>query len=61
MMAIMALCGTRRRYTRLLIHLIGDLTCGIKEGRDSSGRRFHRVVDLVQSTCVIELVLEASD
>jgi hypothetical protein len=57
----MALCGTRTRYTYLLIHLVGDLTCGIKEGRDSSGRRFHGVVDLVHSTRVIELVLEVLD
>jgi hypothetical protein len=62
MVATAALCGTRIRYTCLLVHLVGgDLASGVKEGGDSSGRRFHGVVDLVQSTCVTVLVLEASD
>ena len=59
---MVALCGTRIRYTRLLFHLVGDdPAAGIKEGGDSSGRRFHGVVDLVQSTCVLGLVLQVSD
>jgi hypothetical protein len=56
------LCGTRIRYTRLLIHLVeGDLAGGIKEGGDSAGRRFHGVVDLVRSMYVIGLDFENSD
>ena len=57
MVAMAALCGTRIRYTRPLFHLVGDdPAAGVEEGGDSSGRRFHRVVDLVQSTCVLDLV-----
>jgi hypothetical protein len=57
-----AVCGTRIRYTRLLVHLIsGDLAGGVEEDGDSSDRRFHKVVDLVYSTCVTSLVLEVSD
>jgi hypothetical protein len=59
MVAMAALCGKRIRYTRLLIH--DDLTGGVEEGGDSSGRRFHRVVDFAQSTYFTSLVLEASD
>ena len=45
--------GQRIRYTRLLVHLVGgDLAGGVEEGGDSPGRRFHAVVDLIQSTCV---------
>jgi hypothetical protein len=37
MVAMAALCRTRVRYTRLLLHLIGgDLAGGIEEGGDSS-------------------------
>jgi hypothetical protein len=62
MVAMTALCETRIRYTRLLVHLVGDdLAGGVEEGRYSSGCRFHGVVDLFQSTCVTGLVLEASD
>jgi hypothetical protein len=62
MVAMSVLCGTRISYTCFLIHLVGgDLAGGIEEGGDSFGRRFHRVDGLVQSTCVIDLVLEASD
>jgi hypothetical protein len=58
-MAMAALCETRIRYTRLLVHLFsGDLTGGVEEGGDSCGRHFPGVVDLVQSTFVIGLVLE---
>jgi hypothetical protein len=54
MVAMAALCGTRIRYSRLLVHLVdGDLAGGIEEGRDSSGRHFHEVMDLVQSTYVL--------
>jgi hypothetical protein len=43
-------CGTRIRYSPLLVHLVGgDLFGGVEEGGDSSGRRFYGVVDLVQS------------
>jgi hypothetical protein len=59
MVAMAALCETRIRYTRLPVHLVtGDLTGGVEEGGDSLGRRFPGVVDLVQSTFVIGLVLE---
>jgi hypothetical protein len=45
--------GARIRYTSLLIHLVGgDLVDGVEKGKDLSGRRFHGVVDLVQSTYV---------
>jgi hypothetical protein len=62
MVAMAALCGTRIRYIRLLVHLVGsNLAGGVEEGRDLSGRRFPGVVDLVQPTSVIVLVLEDSD
>jgi hypothetical protein len=51
MVAITTLCGTRIRYTRLLLHLIdGALPGGVEEGEDSSVQCFHGVVDLVRST-----------
>jgi hypothetical protein len=57
-----ALCMRRIRYTRILVHLVsGDLAGGIDEGGDSSGHRFSGVVDLVLSTCVIDLMLEDSN
>jgi hypothetical protein len=56
---MMALCGTLISYTRLLIG--GDITDGVEEGGDSFGRRFHEVVDLVQSTYVIGVVSKALD
>jgi hypothetical protein len=50
MVAMATLCGTRIRYSRLHVHLVGyDLAGGIEEGGDSSGLRFHGVVDLVMS------------
>jgi hypothetical protein len=59
MVAMAVLCGTRIRYSCLLIHRVsGDLAGGIEEGGDSSGRRFYGVVDLVQSTYFTSLVLE---
>jgi hypothetical protein len=62
MVAMAVLCGTRIRYSHLLIHPVnGILADGVEEGGDSSGRRFHGVVDLVQSTYGTSLVLEASD
>jgi hypothetical protein len=62
MVAMAALCGTRIRYSVLLIHLIGgDLAGSVEEGGDSSGRRFHEVVELVQSMYFISLVLEDLD
>jgi hypothetical protein len=62
MVAMVALCGTRIRYSRLLIHPVsGVLADGVEEGGDSSGRRFHGVVDLVQSMYGTSLVLEALD
>jgi hypothetical protein len=52
MMAMTALCGTRIRYTRLLVLLIGNnLVDGVEEDGDSSGRRFHGVMNLVYYTC----------
>uniref|UniRef100_A0ACD5ZEX1 Uncharacterized protein n=1 Tax=Avena sativa TaxID=4498 RepID=A0ACD5ZEX1_AVESA len=55
MVAMAALRGTIIRYTRLLFHLVcDDLAAGIEEGGDSSDHRFHGVVDLVQSTCVLD-------
>ena len=54
MVAMAAPRGSRIRYTRLLVHLVGgDLAGGVEEGGDSSDRRFNGVVDLVQSTCCI--------
>jgi hypothetical protein len=62
MVSMAVLCGTRIRYSRPLIHPVGDvLAGGIEEGGDSSGRRFYGVVDLIQCTYGISLVLEASD
>jgi hypothetical protein len=62
MVAMVELRGTRIRYFCLLVHLVGDDLAGsIEEGRDSSGRLFHGVMDLVQSTYFTSLVLEASD
>jgi hypothetical protein len=58
MVAMAVLCGTRIRYFRLVG---GDLAGSIEEGGDSSGRLFHGVVDLVQSTYFTSLGLEASD
>jgi hypothetical protein len=56
-----ALCGTRIRYTRLLVYLVGNDLVSVVEGEDSSGHRFPGVVDLVQSISVIGLVLEDPD
>jgi hypothetical protein len=62
MVAMAALCGTRIRYTCILAHLVGGVLAGdAEEGGESSGQCFHGVVDLVESTCVICLVLEDSD
>jgi hypothetical protein len=62
MVAMAALCGTRIRYSRLLVHLVSDdLVGGDEEGEKSSGHRSHRVVDLVQSTRVRGLVSENLD
>jgi hypothetical protein len=59
MVSMAALCGTRIRYSRLRVHLVGgDLVGGIEECGDSSCCRFHGVVDLVQSTRFRGLVLE---
>jgi hypothetical protein len=50
------LCETTIRYTPLLVHLvIGDLADGVEDGDKSSSCSSHRVVDLVQSTCVTGL------
>jgi hypothetical protein len=39
---------SRIKYSRLLSHTVGgDLVGGVEEGEDSSGRRFHELVDLV--------------
>jgi hypothetical protein len=47
MVAMAALCGTRIRYTRLIVHLVGNnLVAGV-ENMDSFSRHFHGVVDLV--------------
>jgi hypothetical protein len=61
-MAMAAMCLIRIRYTRLLVHLVGgDLAGGTKEGRKSSGRFSHGVVDLVKSTFITSLVSEVLD
>ena len=52
MVAMVAPRGSRIRYTRLLVHLVGgDLAGGVEKDGDSSDRCFHGVVDLVQSMC----------
>jgi hypothetical protein len=57
-----ALRGTRIRYSCLLVHLVGgDLAGSVEEGGNSSGHRFHGVVNLVESTYFTSLVLEALD
>jgi hypothetical protein len=62
MVAMAALCTTTITHCRLLIHLVGgDLIGGVEEAGDSSGRRFHEVVELIQSTCGRGLVLEDLD
>jgi hypothetical protein len=61
MVAMTMFCGTRIRCTHLLFQVGDDLTGGVEGGGNSSGRRFHGVVDLVQSTCGIGLQLQASD
>jgi hypothetical protein len=62
MVAMTTLCETKIRYTHLLVHLIDNgIAGGVEEGRDSSGRCFPGVVDLIKSTCVIGLVLEDLD
>jgi hypothetical protein len=57
------LCGTRIRYIFcVLFHLVGsDLTVGVEEGGESSGRSTHGVLNLVLSTCVTCLVSEDLD
>jgi hypothetical protein len=56
------LCGTRIRYSSLLLHLVGgDLAGGVEEGEDSSDHRLHGGVDLVQSTRVRGLLLKDLD
>jgi hypothetical protein len=61
MVATTVLCGIRIRYSSLLVHLIGgDLADDVEEGGDSFDRRFHEVVDLVQSMYVTSLVLKTS-
>jgi hypothetical protein len=44
-------------YFCFLVRLVG----GVEKGRNLSGRRFHEVVDFVQSTYVSSLVLKSSD
>jgi hypothetical protein len=62
MVGVAVLCGIRIRYTRLPAHLIGgNLAVGIEEGGESSDRCSHRVVDLIHSTYVTDLVSEDSD
>jgi hypothetical protein len=62
MVAMVALCESRIRYSRLLVHLGGgNLTGDVEDGRDSSGCCFHGVVDLNQSKCGKGLVVEALD
>jgi hypothetical protein len=57
MVVMVALRGTKIRYTRLLIHLVvDDLASGVEEGGDSAGRSGHGVVDLLQFmrvTCLL--------
>jgi hypothetical protein len=50
MVAMMILRKSRIRFSRLLVHLIGgDLACGVEEGRKSSCRCSHGVMDFVLS------------
>jgi hypothetical protein len=52
MLAIVAMCLTRIRYTRLLVHLVdGYLAGAVEKGEEYFGRRSHAVVDIVQSVC----------
>ena len=53
MVAMVALRGTRIRYSRLLVHLVdGDFAGGVEDGEKSSGRCSRGVVDLGQPTRV---------
>jgi hypothetical protein len=62
MVAIVVLCGTKIRYTHLLVHLGDDnLVGGVKKGGESSGCCSHGLVDLIQSMCVTSLVWENLD
>jgi hypothetical protein len=59
---MVVMCGTRIRYIRHLVYLIGsDLVGGIEESGHSSGHRFPKMVYLVQSAPVIDLMLQDSD
>jgi hypothetical protein len=60
--AMVELYQIRIRYLCLLFHLVGgDLHVSVEKGRESSGRCFHRAVNLVQSICVTCLMSEDSD
>jgi hypothetical protein len=54
-----AICLTRISYTCLLVS--GDLASVVEEGGELSGRCSYGVVDLVRSTCVIDLVSKDLD
>jgi hypothetical protein len=48
MVSMTMLCGTRIRYTHLLIHLVDDdLASGVDEVIESSSRCSHGVMDLI--------------
>jgi hypothetical protein len=52
MVDMAVLCGTKIRYSRLLVNLVGgELASGVDEGGDSSGHHCHGMVDLIRSTC----------
>jgi hypothetical protein len=57
MVAMAVVCGTRIRYTRLVIHLTDD----VEVIGESSSRCSRRVVDLIHSLFVTSFVLEDSD
>jgi hypothetical protein len=45
------------RFSRLIVHLVGDnLAIGVEAGWKSSGRYSYRAVDLILSTCISGLV-----
>jgi hypothetical protein len=53
--------GRRIRFSRLLIHLVGDFADDIEKEGKSSSRCSYGVVDLVSSTCVAGFVPRYTD
>jgi hypothetical protein len=62
MVTMVLLSLIRTRYTCLLVHLTsGDIAGDIEDGRESSSRCSHGVVNLVQSMCATCLVSQDSN